>query len=83
MLSKDEVHACVNEMVPSPDNEAVNDMIDEHWAMIAGDDKEIDEDELSRMMGGGPNGLAQNPNEPTAKDVMDYCDHSGNGMLDK
>jgi hypothetical protein len=51
MLDQEEVHACVNEMVPSPDNEEVNDMIDAHWGMIAGDDSEIDEAELSAMMG--------------------------------
>jgi len=51
MLDQGEVHACIDEMVPAPHNDEANAMVDEHWGMIAGDDSEIDEAELSAMMG--------------------------------
>ena len=60
MLDQHEVHECINEMVGEPDSIEINDMIDEYWTYIAGDDLEIDEKELSLMMGGGPESLIQN-----------------------
>ena len=59
MLDQHEVHECINEMVGEPDSIEINDMIDEYWTYIAGDDLEIDEKELSLMMGGGPESLIQ------------------------
>ena len=84
MLDRDEVHHCVNEMVGDAETAAmINDEIDAQWEYIAGEDSEIDEDELSAMMGGGPEHGQDHHGQPTPKDIMDHCDKSGNRMLDQ
>jgi len=81
MLSKKEVHDCINEHVPAEHQEEAHQMVDQFWPMVDTDGSgEIDEHELAAAMRHGPPSLAQGG--PTPADIIDACDANGSGGID-
>merc|ERR1712167_142787 len=87
MLDKAEAVACIQAHIPEEHWAEAEAMMDKMWPMVDADGNgEVDEHELSEAMRGGPpKKLAKlmKGDGPTPADVIDHCDTSGNGMLDK
>merc|ERR1712216_144059 len=87
-LSKKEVMGCIKKHAPSEaEGKEAADMVNKHWKDVAGKNDKVDKAELKAVMSEHPE-LAQRRHrlaqeDPSAADVIAFCDGNGDGKLTK
>lgn len=83
-LNKKEVFDCVKEHVPKEHHQAVKDFIDQMWPMVDTDGNgNVSVSEIEAAIKAMNGNLAQVKKGPSAADIIEACDASGNGQLSK
>jgi Ca2+-binding EF-hand superfamily protein len=87
LITFEEASACIDENIPEEDQEDAQDRLAEHWEEVAGEDGEVDIEELQAAMDlagerdSEEEEKEERPEEPTADEIMAACDGDKDGLL--
>jgi Ca2+-binding EF-hand superfamily protein len=83
-LSKKEVMGCIKKHAPSKEEgEEAADMVNKHWKDVAGKNGKVDKAELEQVMDEHKELAQAFVRDPSAAEVIAFCDGNGDGKLTK